>query len=597
MTSADDQEEQRRRRVADSVLYWMRRRGLTRQVFADRLGKSVSWVDKIKNGDRQLDRLSVLRQIAHVLDIPLQTLVDPDEADRLRRCPDDGDIAAIRSALRRYDAITNVFRSSDDVLPEPNLRRLERSVRYGWMAFQVSNYQAIGQLLPALIHEAQAAVRQLADDDQRTARACLAWTYQLTAATAFKLGDAQLGWIAADRGIQLAEQTGDLTLVASAARWVAHALIDTFRSGDAVTMVRSAADRLAPHLERADTAFMSAYGMLLLKGSIAAARLYQATDVRDLQAEALSVANVLGAGPNVLWSSFGPTNVRVHEVSALADMQSGGRVTEAAAGISQVALMSLPKERPARRRPRPSTGWQARRRRVESARRRPVRSRRGPLPSDDPPAHRRPGGQLPARHPAVLRPGRPGTSGRGHGMTPRRVLYVITCATLAARDVGKLVTLAQDARWTVCVIATPMSTRFIDQDALTAQTGHPVRSDYKQPGTSDVLPQADAMIIGGASANTINKLAAGISDNVALGVLNEAIGLGLPLVILPFVNTALAAHPAFDRSVRELRAAGVAVLLGDEAFVPNPPGEGEKALSNFPWQAALQAVEELQNTP
>jgi phosphopantothenoylcysteine synthetase/decarboxylase len=143
----------------------------------------------------------------------------------------------------------------------------------------------------------------------------------------------------------------------------------------------------------------------------------------------------------------------------------------------------------------------------------------------------------------------------------QRVLHIITCATLAAPDVGKLVTLAQAQGWTVCVIATPMAIRFIDQAALETQTGYPVRSGYKQPGTADVLPSADAMIVGGASANTINKLAAGISDNFALGALNEAIGLGLPLAILPFLNTALAAHPAFDRSVRELREAGVAVLL------------------------------------
>lgn len=178
---------------------------------------------------------------------------------------------------------------------------------------------------------------------------------------------------------------------------------------------------------------------------------------------------------------------------------------------------------------------------------------------------------------------------------PTRVLYVITCATLAARDIGKLVDLAQDAGWTVCVIATPTATRFIDQPALEAQTGYPVRSDYKQPGTSDVLPPADAMILGGASANTINKLAAGISDNVALGLLNEAIGLRMPLAILPFVNTALAAHPAFKRSVRELREAAVEVLLGDGGFVPNPPGQGEKKLPDYPWEAALHATEQLLN--
>jgi hypothetical protein len=236
----------------------------------------------------------VLRRIAHVLDVPLQVLIDPEEAERQRLCPDDREIAVVRSALRRYDAVTNVFRPNGDVLPEPNLGRLERSVRYGWMAFQVSNYQTIGQL----------------------------------------------------RGIQFAEQTEDAALIGSAARWVAHALTDTYRSGDAVSLVRSAADRLSPHLKRADAAFLSAYGMLLLKGSIAAAQLYQAADVRDLQAEALAVAGRLGAGRAVVhWSSFGATNVRVHEVSALADMHSGGRVIEAAARISDADLMSLPKER------------------------------------------------------------------------------------------------------------------------------------------------------------------------------------------------------------------------------------------------------------
>jgi hypothetical protein len=88
-----------------------------------------------------------------------------------------------------------------------------------------------------------------------------------------------------------------------------------------------------------------------------------------------------------------------------------------------------------------------------------------------------------------------------------QVLYIVTCATPAARDVGRLVSLAQADGWTVCVIATPLALRFIDQAALEQQTGYPVRSDYKQPGTPDVLPPATAIIVGGASFNTINKWA------------------------------------------------------------------------------------------
>lgn len=343
MTAPNDDHE--RQRTADVVMYWMRRRGLTRKIFADRLGKSVSWVDKIKRGDRQLDRISVLKQIAGVLDIPLVALIDPERAHQLQRCPDEHEIDAIRTALRRYDAITNVFRPNGDVLPEPDLTRLEGTVRYGWMAFQASNYQAIGALLPDLIRDCQAAAWQLDGDGERAARAWLAWTYQLTAATVFKLGDPHLGWVAADRSIQLAEQTEDLTLIGSAARRVAHALSATAQGGDAVDLVRSAADRLSPHLSTAGPAFVSAYGMLLLKGSIAAAKLYQAADVRDMQAEALRLATGLGDGHNEHWSSFGVTNARIHQVSALADMQSGGRVIEAAAMIPQSDLLKLPKER------------------------------------------------------------------------------------------------------------------------------------------------------------------------------------------------------------------------------------------------------------
>lgn len=176
---------------------------------------------------------------------------------------------------------------------------------------------------------------------------------------------------------------------------------------------------------------------------------------------------------------------------------------------------------------------------------------------------------------------------------PERVLYVVTCATPAARHVGELVDLAQRAGWTVCIIATPSATRFIDETALREQTGYPVRSEYKQPGKPDILPAATAIIVGGASFNTINKWAAGISDTLALGLLTEGIGLGLPLVALPFLNAAQAAHPAFNRSVQELRQAGVKVLLGDNGYTPHTPHQGSENLSHYPWDKALRAVEAL----
>ena len=102
-----------------------------------------------------------------------------------------------------------------------------------------------------------------------------------------------------------------------------------------------------------------------------------------------------------------------------------------------------------------------------------------------------------------------------------RVLYVIVCGAGPAGEVGRLVELAQDRNWTVQVIATPSALAFIDIPKLEAQTGRPVRSEYRSPGEPK-SPPADAIIVAPATYNTINKLANGISDTYALGILAEA---------------------------------------------------------------------------
>jgi hypothetical protein len=251
----------------------------------------------------------------------------------------------------------------------------------------------------------------------------------------------------------------------------------------------------------ASAAYLSAYGMLFLKGSIAAARDGKAGVARDLHAEARRVAIRLGPNPNAQWSNFGTANVAVHRVSALADLHEGGRVVEEASRIDPAELNALARERR-------------------------------------------------ANHFLDV--------ARGYAQWGKREQAV----------------------------------NFIDRPALEAQTGHPVRYEYKQPETEDVLPPPDAIIVGGASFNTINKWASGISDTLALGILNQAIGLKLPVVVMPFIDSALAAHPAFETSIALLRKTGVTVLLGPEVYEPQAPGAGPQALASYPWKAGVEAVEQ-----
>ncbi|SDT35923.1 flavoprotein [Actinoplanes derwentensis] len=169
------------------------------------------------------------------------------------------------------------------------------------------------------------------------------------------------------------------------------------------------------------------------------------------------------------------------------------------------------------------------------------------------------------------------------------VLYVLVCASGAAGHVGRLVTLAQTAGWTVQVVATPSALAFIDQEALASQTGRPVRSRYRAP-TDPRPPRPDAIVLAPATYNTINKFALGVADTYVLGLLAEAPGLGIPVVVLPYVNRALASRLPFRRSVDQLRAEGVTVLFGPGQWEPHDTADGAEAIEAFPWESALHAL-------
>lgn len=172
------------------------------------------------------------------------------------------------------------------------------------------------------------------------------------------------------------------------------------------------------------------------------------------------------------------------------------------------------------------------------------------------------------------------------------VLYLFVCGAAPAERITDLVSLAQAEGWSVHCIPTQSAVEhFLDISALEHATGHPVRTTYRQPGDAP-LPRADGVIVAPATYNTINKWAAGIADTYVLVQLAELTGLGIPIVVLPFVNQALAANRVFARSVHELRQAGIRVLLGPGEFEPHPPRTGPRQLDAFPWHLALSALEQ-----
>ncbi|MGX1882217.1 flavoprotein [Streptomyces sp. NPDC055287] len=176
-------------------------------------------------------------------------------------------------------------------------------------------------------------------------------------------------------------------------------------------------------------------------------------------------------------------------------------------------------------------------------------------------------------------------------------LYVVVCAAGGAEGVGELITAAQRQGWEVGVIATPQSLGFIDARAVEEQTGRHVRSAWRPPSDPRPFPPADAIAVAPATFNTINKWAAGIADTLAVATLCEASGAGVPTAVLPSVNPALAAHPAYRQSVERLRGMGVLVgggagpLRWEEALellAAGVRGQGAPLTADQPRSAAAE---------
>ncbi|AZK94949.1 MULTISPECIES: flavoprotein [Streptomyces] len=170
-----------------------------------------------------------------------------------------------------------------------------------------------------------------------------------------------------------------------------------------------------------------------------------------------------------------------------------------------------------------------------------------------------------------------------------KTMYLFGSAAPPVIQSAEVIASARERGWDVCLGLTPAAAEWLHDDlpGLEKLTGHPVRSRYKRPGEPDVWPRADVILFAPVTANSLSSWALCLTSNFVIGVVAEGIGKGIPVVAMPCVNAAYAAHRRVERSITELREMGVTVLYGDGGFVPNPPGERHP----YPWDIALAAAE------
>lgn len=164
-------------------------------------------------------------------------------------------------------------------------------------------------------------------------------------------------------------------------------------------------------------------------------------------------------------------------------------------------------------------------------------------------------------------------------------LALVACGAPLAARVHDVAARAVELGWVVRVVATPSAMSWVDTAAVEKVTGFPVLVEQRQPGHLKRFPPPAAVIVCPATFNTITKLAVGIMDTYAAGLLCEALASRISITLAPMVSTRLWPHPAWQHHLDMLTAAGV-TFIDIHTGCTGPPtavqsGTGNEVIAAF----------------
>ena len=146
---------------------------------------------------------------------------------------------------------------------------------------------------------------------------------------------------------------------------------------------------------------------------------------------------------------------------------------------------------------------------------------------------------------------------------------VLSGTTTAARGPELLRGLVELGFAQVIVIPTPNAARIVAARELADVAGAQVVQSYFDLAIRPRPPRG-VVLFAPCSFNSLNKLAHGIADSLALSVVAEAIGRKTPVIVGPSLNAPLLAHPMAQASLATLPLWGVTIVP------PADQGEGPR---------------------
>ena len=293
--------------IGQRVVRCRKARGMSQNVLAHLLGRSQSWLTKVERGERQLDRMSVIREIAGVLHVDVAEIIgQPQAPDAIRF---HAAVPAIRRALIGHRPGSLDVTLADGVDP---LWALRARIRAANRLRHAADYDRLAHILPSLLEDVQLASAMLGrEDERRGAQELVVDACHCARSMLRNLGYLDLAWIATERGRDVAERLGDPLLLAASAWNRVEVYQGTDDHASAVQLALAAIDALTDPCAESPPG-LSLLGMLHLKAAWATASLGHERQARIHLEEAGRAALRLGCDRNDFGTLFGPTNVVVH---------------------------------------------------------------------------------------------------------------------------------------------------------------------------------------------------------------------------------------------------------------------------------------------
>ncbi|WP_053643026.1 helix-turn-helix domain-containing protein [Streptomyces sp. XY431] len=318
------------------------RLGMPQADLAAAMGRTQGWVSKVENGRVELDRASIINQLAAALHCHPNDLIErPYVAGKSSENQWQVSASGILRELRRYD-LTPVF----DGAPRPSAELWRDTLRLHRLRDTASNV-AVLRILPDMLREARALAEVSTGREREEAFSVYAVCCKFAHTSAHALGHPELITMACERAAWAARLSGDPVLPA-VADWMR--VWDMWASADwsdAIVLSDRALGSIERQYRAGDPLAVRAWGTLHLRAAVSAARAGDLPVCEDHIEQAREAAGRLTEQPTFDRHSltFSPGNVLVHAISVQVEMGDHSQALVLAERSDPAEIEALPNSR------------------------------------------------------------------------------------------------------------------------------------------------------------------------------------------------------------------------------------------------------------